>query len=69
MHEILLHQWNHVYLQDNFDPLSKKEKVEAGKKIHPNKENRHIQRTDCKLPISIKRMFFSYNCKAIFTSK
>lgn len=38
MHEILLHQWNHVYLQENFDPLSKKEKVEAGKKYTQTKK-------------------------------
>ena len=50
-------------LQENFNPLSKK--GGSRKKIQPNKQKPHTQTTDCKLLISIKRMFFPITAKLI----
>lgn len=47
-----------------------KKKSWSMKKIHPNKQKRHIQRPDCKLPISIKGMLSPITAKlSLFQNK
>jgi len=63
MPELLLKSMESCLFTREFQSTIKK--GGSRKKIQPNKQKPHTQTTDCKLLISIKRLFFSIMAKLI----